>query len=277
MRFQFGCELSYEVPAQTLFIASFEVARIASHRHLEERLTISPQIERQTYTQPDTDTRYFSFMAPQGTLTLNYEGSVDLALVRADPSDIGQTPLADVPLEFFHYLLPSRFSPSDQLANFALREFGSAPTGHARVTAICNWIYDNVAYIRGTSSAETSATDTLIARSGVCRDFAHLGVAFCRALGIPARFVSCYAHGLEPADFHAVFEAYLDGHWWLFDATRQASLDGLIRIGMGRDAADVSFSTIYGQVNPTGMRIWISPHAEEDAPGQRTTDAMRTA
>jgi transglutaminase-like putative cysteine protease len=276
MKLQFGCELSYQVAAPTLFISTLEVAKISSHRDLRENLRIQPSTERRTHTRPETGTRYFSFVAPEGPLTLRYEASADLRLVHTDPAAIVQVPVAEVPLEHFHYLLPSRFSPSDKLANFAAREFGALPPGHARVTEICNWIYDHIAYVRGTSDAETSAVDTLIARSGVCRDFAHLGVAFCRALGIPARFISCYAYGLEPADFHAVFEAYLGGYWWLFDATRQASLDGVVRIGMGRDAADVSFSTVYGQVEQTGMRIWIEPAAGEQAPEQRTTEAVRT-
>ncbi len=276
MKLQFGCELSYQVRTRSLFISTLEAAQISSHRDLKETLTITPQVERRTYTRPDTGTRYFSFVAEEGPLTLCYEAATDLGLVRADPASIVQVPVMDVPLEHFHYLLPSRFSPADKLANFAAREFGSAPAGHARVTAICNWIYDNIAYVRGSSDAETSAEETLIARSGVCRDFAHLGVAFCRALGIPARFVSCYAYGLEPADFHAVFEAYLGGYWWLFDATRQASLDGLVRIGMGRDAADVSFSTVYGSVEQAGMRIWIVPAEGEKAPAQRTVEAVRT-
>ena len=94
-------------------------------------------------------------------------------------------------------------------------------------------------------------------RAGVCRDFAHLGIAFCRALNIPARFVSCYAHGLQPSDFHAVFEAYLGGRWWLFDGTRQANLDGLIRIGVGRDAAEIAFASPFGQIEAGPINITI--------------------
>jgi hypothetical protein len=85
--------------------------------------------------------------------------------------------------------------------------------------------------------------------------FSHLGIAFCRGLGIPARFVSCYAYGLVPSDFHAVFEAYLDRRWWLFDATHQAHLDGLVRIGIGRDAAEVAFSTPFGTFKPKVMEV----------------------
>ena len=151
-------------------------------------------------------------------------------------------PLSTLPLDILPFLLPSRFVSSDRLALFAEREFGRLPKGHQRVTAICNWLYENIDYKRGSSDEETTADESLLKRAGVCRDFAHLGIAFCRALNIPARFVSCYAYGLEPCDFHAVFEAYLAGRWWLFDATRQANLDGLVRIGVGRDAAEIAFA-----------------------------------
>ncbi len=116
----------------------------------------------------------------------------------------------------------------------------------------------------------------MLKRAGVCRDFAHLGTAFCRALGIPARFVSCYAYGLVPRDFHAVFEAYLDGRWWLFDATRQAHLDGLVRIGIGRDAAEIAFATPFGDMEPTSMEIRIDRADGGPEPSERTVDAIST-
>ena len=164
----------------------------------------------------------------------------------------------------------------DRLTPFAQAEFGALPQGHERVNAICNWIHDHIAYQRGASDSETTADETLLKRAGVCRDFAHLGTAFCRALGIPARFVSCYAYGLVPRDFHAVFEAYLDGRWWLFDATRQAHLDGLVRIGVGRDAAEIAFSTPFGTMEPTGMEIRIDRADGGPEPAQRTVDAIST-
>ena len=127
----------------------------------------------------------------------------------------------------------------------------------------------------------TTASESLIQRAGVCRDFAHIAIAFCRALTIPARFVSCYAHGLEPADFHAVFEAYLGGRWWLFDATRQADLDGLIRIGAGRDAAEIAFATPFGRMTPGPVSVFIrredaSRTDTARADTERTSDAIAT-
>ncbi|HEY9771021.1 MAG TPA: transglutaminase family protein [Coleofasciculaceae cyanobacterium] len=112
-------------------------------------------------------------------------------------------------------------------------------------------------YISGSSDSHTSAYDTATERAGVCRDFAHLGIAFCRALTIPARFVSAYAWQLKPPDFPACFEAYLGNQWYLFDATRLAPTDGLVRIATGRDAADVAFATVFGAVQLNKMNVYI--------------------
>jgi transglutaminase-like putative cysteine protease len=135
--------------------------------------------------------------------------------------------------------------------------------GFSRVAAICDWINSNIDYQPGTSNVSTSACDVLIQRVGVCRDYAHLAIAFCRALCIPARYISGYAVGLQPPDFHGFFEAYLGSRWYLFDATRKAPVEGFVRIGTGRDAADASFATIVGEASLTGITVW----AEQIAPG----------
>jgi transglutaminase-like putative cysteine protease len=275
MRFKLGCALSYNVVEETTFIFNLEAALLPRHVALEGHLECKPNLRRRSYTVPGLDTRYVAFQVPAGSFSLHYEAEVDLRVLRADPATLHEIPVRDLPLEILPYLLPTRFVPSDRLAAFALREFGDLPPGHARVTNICNWINDNLDYRRGSSDAETIATEVLIQRAGVCRDFAHLGLAFCRALGIPARYVTCYAHGLVPGDFHAVFEAYLDGRWWLFDPTRQAALDGLVRIGVGRDAAEVAFATHFGAMEAGAMKVWCEP-AGADVQLPRTADAIST-
>jgi transglutaminase-like putative cysteine protease len=276
MRFKLGCALSYNVAEETTFIFNLEAALLPRHVALEDRLECQPDLHRRSYTVPDLATRYVGFQVQPGPFSLRYDAEVDLRVLRADPATIGEIPVQDIPLEFLPYLLPTRFVPSDRLAAFALREFGEFPPGHARVTSICNWINDNLEYRRGSSDAETIATEVLIQRAGVCRDFAHLGIAFCRALGVPARYVTCYAHGLVPGDFHAVFEAYLDGRWWLFDATRQAALDGLVRIGVGRDAAEVAFATHFGAMEPGEMKVWCEAVDANVQSLPRTADAIST-
>jgi transglutaminase-like putative cysteine protease len=157
------------------------------------------------------------------------------------------------------YLYPSRFCESDLLFRLAKGEFSQTESGFNRVTRICNWIFQHVEYLRGATNSSTSAFDTVTERAGVCRDFAHLAIAFCRSLGIPARFVSSYAYGLNPPDFHAHLEAYIGGRWILFDPTRLAPQTSFVRIGQGRDAADTSFATIYGNAQMTGMEVSMKP------------------
>ena len=132
--------------------------------------------------------------------------------------------------------------------------FGAVPAGRARVQAIVDWIYTNIDYQIGSSQATTTAMQVFVQRAGVCRDFAHLAVTFCRALNIPARLVVGYARfQAPPPDFHAVFEAYLGGRWVMFDATRMSPVDELVRIATGRDAKDVAFATIFGPATMTLM------------------------
>ncbi|GGZ45068.1 transglutaminase-like domain-containing protein [Asticcacaulis endophyticus] len=275
--YKLGCTLEYFVQTPTVFIFNIEVARLQRHQGLVERLTITPDIELNRHTAPDINNRYFSVHAPAGPLTVKYEAEVSLEVLRADPNTVPETPVERLPLDIMPFLLPSRFVPSDRLAAFARREFGYLAPGFNRITAICNWLYDNIDYQRGASNEQTTADESLILRAGVCRDFAHLGIAFCRALEIPARFVSCYAYGLNPSDFHAVFEAYLDGRWWLFDGTRQANLDGLVRIGVGRDAAEIAFCSPFGG-NVQYGDVTVSMGRSDGSPELlgRTTDAIST-
>jgi transglutaminase-like putative cysteine protease len=159
---------------------------------------------------------------------------------------------------------------------FAHSTFGNLRAGYHRVNGICNWIREYVEYQSGVSDSLTSAFDTVTERAGVCRDFAHLAIALCRALGIPARYVSAYAWRLAPPDFHAVIEAYLQGPsgigWYLFDPTRMSAPDGLVRIGTGRDAADVAFCSPYGEVGFEKPEVWILGGSKE---AEVTTSAVR--
>ncbi len=147
-------------------------------------------------------------------------------------------------LERLIFMRPSRYCPSDHIAGFALSEFGQLTTAAQRVEAVVTYIFERIAYVSGSSGVHDWAEDTLLTGVGVCRDFAHLGVTLCRALDVPARFVAVYAPGLDPMDFHAVFEAWHDGGWWAYDATRKVPRQTLVRIATGRDAADTPFATV---------------------------------
>lgn len=278
MKFLLGCELGYQIGSPSTLIFNIEAARIDRHTILRESLGITPAgLAIEPYLMPESGNRYMRLQVPAGPLTVRYDAEVEVASHRQDPATIAEVPPAELPLAVLPHLYPSRYCPADTLRAWAVREFGELEPGHGRVTAICNWIYEHIEYCRGSSNTRTTACDTLLERSGVCRDFAHLGVTFCRALDIPARFVSGYAWGLEPADFHAVFEAYLGDRWYLFDPTRQANLEGLVRIGVGRDAAEVSFATAFGQVEPTSMVVRIEPSADRPVVDERSVEAINTA
>ncbi|WGD31785.1 transglutaminase family protein [Ancylobacter sp. WKF20] len=261
MTFSVAARLAYEVRDRTVFILNIEAAALRNQKILAETLDLSPAVAVDRF-ETEGGTRLVRAIVEPGTFTVAYDATVELAMHEADPTQVRETPVAELPLEVMTFLNPSRYCQSDRLARFAYREFGDLPGGHSRVTAICNWIYENVDYVSGSTSSETSAYDIMVQRAGVCRDFAHLGIAFCRALGIPARFASAYAWQLDPPDFHAVFECYLDGAWYLFDPTRKAALQGLVRIGVGHDAADAAFATIYGNAEMTGMEVSIAARAE---------------
>lgn len=276
VRYRLGCSLSYNIVSETVFIFNVEVAHLRSLKILSEGLTLEPNLTRRTYVTPDLQNRYLGVVTKPGPFSLEYNAEVELTPLRADPATISETPVNELPLDILPFLLPSRYVSSDRLTPFAMAEFGSLPRGHQRVNAICSWIHTHITYQPGSSDEQTTADESLLRRAGVCRDFAHIGIAFCRALGIPARFVSAYAHGLVPCDFHAVFEAYLDGRWWLFDATRQANLDGLVRIGVGRDAAEIAFSTPFGNMQPTAMQVRIERSDGIKDKAIRTVDAIST-
>jgi transglutaminase-like putative cysteine protease len=142
------------------------------------------------------------------------------------------------------FLRPSRYCPSDHLVGFAVAEFGTGTNVRERVLAITQWISERVGYVPGSSTVHDSAEDTLLTAMGTCRDFAHLGIALCRATGVPARFAAVYAPGLSPMDFHAVFETLEDGQWCVHDATGLAPRQSLVRVVTGRDAADTAFVSI---------------------------------
>ena len=216
--------------------------------------------------------RYHRVTAQTGRVELVYEAVVDVTHeVFGDPSQL-QVPLFEqIPAEALVFIYPSRFCQSDLLARLAKREFNQDESGFYRVTRICNWISERIEYLSGTTTPTTSAFDTVTQLAGVCRDFAHLAIAFCRTLGIPTRFVSAYAYGLNPPDFHAYIEAFLGERWILFDPTRLAPQSSFVRIGHGRDAADTAFATIFGGAVMNKMNLGMQPGA-----GQRNSPEYTT-
>ena len=268
MDFNLGCTLGYELTAAAPFLFNIEAQTFGAQAVLDETLVVAPDRPLDRWTMPESGNRYFRLLAPPGTFTISYTARVRWTPTLEDPADVTEMTAETLPLAVFPHLFPSRYCQSDKLERFARSTFGQFAPGYARVNGICNWINQYVAYEGGVSDALTSASDTVLQRAGVCRDFSHLAIALCRTLGIPARYVSAYASQLAPPDFHAVFEAYLlgptGGGWYLFDATRKADPAGLIRIGVGRDAAEVAFCSPYGPVSFEAPKVWIT--ADEITP-----------
>jgi transglutaminase-like putative cysteine protease len=185
-------------------------------------------------------------VVPQGEMRIAVEVTMEVEDQIAVARDAPYTPFTALPDNVLHYLLQSRYCPSDKMQGKALEVAGSAQPGYAQVEAIRAWIHRNLQYRYGVSSATTDALDTLTHGAGVCRDFAHVGIALCRSLQIPARMVVGYLHGLQPMDLHAWFEAFVGGRWYTFDATQDAPRGGRIVLGYGHDATDVAFISDYG-------------------------------
>ena len=253
MRFTINCRLVYQVIGSGSFLFNVAVARNSFQRVISEDIEITggESVEEQL----QSGQRLHRVVASNGRLELTYNAVVSIEAELLEANGLHMAPLRELPSETLVFLYPSRFCQSDLLGRFVRREFTNIESGFERLTRICNWIYEYVEYLQGTTNSSTSAFDTATQRAGVCRDFAHLGIALCRALGIPARFVSGYAYGLNPPDFHAYFEAFLGGRWLVADATRLAPQTSFIRIGQGRDAADTAFATIFGNASLTEMRI----------------------
>ena len=270
MTFSLCCELNYLVRRDTTMILNIEAQRVEGQTIAQETFSVTPDVLSETHATIETSNRYRRLLLRPGEYAIRYEARVETSPQLNLPGSVDEVPVAQLPLDVMSYLFSSRYCESEELGRFAWRRFGDLPQGHSRVAAVCDWIRDNVDYLEGSSDGKTTAVDTFATRAGVCRDFAHLGITFCRALGIPARFVSAYGWKLEPQDFHAVFEAYLAGRWYVFDPTRLSPPEGVVRIGVGRDAADTAFATFFGdlQSQPKVIRVDSLPDPIA-APGER--------
>jgi transglutaminase-like putative cysteine protease len=275
MEFQISCRLVYQVVGTASFLFNIAAVRNSFQRVVAEDLTVTGAEPAKELLNGEQ--RLHRVAATNGRLELVYHAVVSVEPELLEDKGLNVTPLHELPLEALVFLYPSRFCQSDLLARFAMREFTNIESGFERLTRICNWIYEYVEYLQGTTNASTSAFDTATQRAGVCRDFAHLGIALCRALGIPARFVSAYAYGLNPPDFHAHFEAFLGGRWILADPTRLSPQSSFIRIGQGRDAADTSFATIFGNAILTEMQLSNELVTTESQPPQYVDGAISTS
>lgn len=269
IRLQLSIQLDYEVcGANCDFVFNIHAAHTTRQRVVDELLTLNQSVPWRVEADPATGNRYLRLTAPPGPLRVLYSATVDLAHHFARPDQIAEVPIARVPAPVLGYIYPSRYCQSDRLRKMAMREFGQRWQGYGRVQGIRDWVLERTTFSSNTSNSQTSALDTLLEQVGVCRDFAHLMIALCRAINIPARFVTGIDYGadpvLGPTDFHAYVECYLGDRWYMFDPSGVAIPMGFVRFGTGRDAADVAFATIFGSVQSVAPVISITAIAGAD-------------
>ncbi len=262
VRLKFSIELHYDITAPGCdFIFSIHAAQTPQQSVVAEALTMSQPLLRNLYTDPVTHTRFLRLKAFAGALQVRYEATVDIEHYSALPEHINEVLVADLPGPVLPYIYPSRYCQSDRLHRLAVKEFGHLLRGYRRVQAIRDWVANRVTFRSNTSDSNTTAVDTLVEEVGVCRDFAHLMIALCRAVNIPARFATGIDFGADPVlgppDFHAYVEVYLGDRWYLFDPSGVAIPMGFVRFGTGRDAADSAFATMFGGVVGTAPVIQI--------------------
>jgi transglutaminase-like putative cysteine protease len=229
------------LPGQEIGAASLRIGddlpltRVAGHDGIGERL----------------------WVGARGRLVVDYAAEVTLDRPAGDLAAAATVPFPRLPAEVIPYLMGSRYCPSDRFQAFVQQEFGTLDGG-ARICAMRDWIRDHFSYVPGASCSDTTAVDSFVARSGVCRDFAHVLISLARVSGIPARMASVYAPEVKPQDFHAVAEVYLGDGWHLVDPTGMAEAEAMAHIAVGRDAADVAFMTSYQVASLVAQTVSVS-------------------
>jgi transglutaminase-like putative cysteine protease len=259
MRLAIDVLLDYALPpadTPTDVLLQIEAAAMADQRIVSERLTAtSPERLRAVHGEDSIGQR--TWAAGVGRFTARYEAIVEIDRAVPDLEPFGPTLARDLPGLVLPYLLPSRYIESHLFETFVERQFGHL-AGGAKVIAMRDWIGRELSYVAGVSDGDTTAQATFVRREGVCRDYAHLIAAFCRAALIPARLVSAYAPRVSPPDFHAVIEVWLDGGWHLVDPTGMADPHEIARVAIGRDATDIAFMTVFGTATFLEQRVSVT-------------------
>lgn len=267
IRIEVEIELNYQVDQGGAdFVLNIHAARTPHQSIKAEIFTVSQPIVTQMHTEPVSGNRYMFLHAMPGDLKLSYSATIELIHHFADPAQIPEVPIRYLPPETIGYIYPSRYCQSDRFVKLATGKFGMLEQGYSRVQAIQEWVKRHITFTSHSTNSRTSAVDTLLEQVGVCRDFSHLMIALCRAVCIPARFATGTDYGsnplLGPPDFQAYVEVFLGGRWYIFDPSGTGIPMGFVRFGTGRDAADVSFATIFGNVR--SQAPWIRTLAIAD-------------
>jgi transglutaminase-like putative cysteine protease len=259
-----GCEFRYTAEVGTPAIFQVEPSRAGPATVVRQGWDIAPAAARHGYTDLyGNDCQ--RVVLPAGESTLRYDALVEVPDAAEDVDlDAAELPVVRLPDDVLIYTMPSRYCLPDVLGDEAWRLFGDHKPGYRRVREICDHVNGHLRFGYGTSGPTTTAAEAYAAGSGVCRDFAHVAISFCRALSIPARYVFGYLPDMDvppdpaPMDFAAWMEAYLDGRWWTFDPRNNTARKGRVVIGRGRDAVDVAMVTTYGGPLLQSMQVWAA-------------------
>jgi transglutaminase-like putative cysteine protease len=262
MHVRVGCSLLYESTWPTPALLQVQPRSEDSARVLDATWQSTPDCARRDFHDlyGNLNTR---LTIPSGSSRLAFDALVEIdGILDLTVPSAGQVPVESLPDSTLHFTLPSRYCLSDELSDTAWQLFGQTEPGWSRVQAVCDWVHDSIRFSYGTSTPRTTAVDVYNQRVGVCRDFAHLAVTFCRALNIPARYVFGYLPDIgvppvdAPMDFCAWMEVYLADRWYTFDPRNNQPRIGHIVIGRGRDALDVAMVTTYGRPDLREMVVW---------------------
>ena len=269
MHIRVGYELIYDCPQPTPMVVNLHVhSSRAADIVKPDLLVLSPSVPITSYR--DSFGNWCSrILAPAGKLRLTNDGVVfDSGNLELLPHSLQQRPVQALPEDTLLFLLGSRYCETDVLSDIAWRLFSATPPGGQRVQAICDFVNRHITFGYGLSSPTKTAFQAFSDHQGVCRDFAHLAIAFCRCMNIPARYCTGYLGDIgvpppyAPMDFAAWFEAYLEDGWYTFDPRNNTPRIGRILIARGRDAADVALTTSFGQSTLESFKVWTDEVAE---------------
>jgi len=253
MLIRLGYDMTFDSPAEVPVVAMLSVhpSRVQDLREPDE-LQTAPNVQIKTYID-SFGNKCSRFLAPMGELRLSNSTLIeDSGELDAENPEAREVPVDKLPSEVLQYLLGSRYAEVDLLSNTAVELFGAVAPGWQRVRAICDWVHSKVTFGYQFARSTKTALDVYTERMGVCRDFQHLAITFCRCLNIPARYTTGYLGDIgvpvapTPMDFSAWFEAYLEDRWWSFDARHNQRRIGRIMMAAGRDAGDVALTTSFG-------------------------------
>jgi len=263
MLIKIGYDIAYEVPVPTPMLLMLQVRpeRLKDLR-AAERLITEPEVEIESYTDWFGN-RCAKIVAPPGLIRLYCDTVIeDSGVPEAVYPTAEQQPVQDLPLEVLPFLLASRYCEVEKLNETAWQLFGAKPAGWARVQAVNDWVHDHITFGYEFARDDRTAWEVFHERRGVCRDFMHLALTFCRCLNIPARYATGYLGDIgvppvpDPMDFSAFYQVYLGGRWHAFDARHNQRRIGRVAIGYGRDAVDVALTTTFGKHVLRKFEVW---------------------